>query len=163
MSYTALIPFNDGLPKPGVEFRNAWGGAARIWDALFEAYVPKTSKHDSWILDEGERIWPLAEREDLDPFERSVLLFTFDRFYVRKADFGRMAADLRLFAAKHPAGERVDHLPAWAAWMDARPGYEAVGLYGTSSGDNPWFHFDEDGEEHLVPLALGMDVYGGNE
>lgn len=167
MSYTALIPFVDGKPQRSIEFRNAWGGCARIWDALFKAYVPKKHEYDSWVSNpEDRRLWDLAKREDLPLFERAVHAFTFDHFYVRNEHFGRLANDLRLFVEKYPAGERVDHLPAWAKWLDENSSVEAVGLYGTSVGENIWYrakscpHYgNETDETEPVPMAEGTEVY----
>lgn len=168
MSYTELILFKSGKADSAIEFQNAWGGSARIWDALFVAHVPKKHEYDSWICDPHDRrLWDLASRKDLPIFERAVHAFTFDRFYVRRENFARFAADLRLFVEKHPAGERVDHLPAWAKWLDENPDVEAVGLYGTSVSENPWHRSkscqhcgNETDETEPVPLSDGTEVYG---
>lgn len=168
MSYTQLIIFKDGKADFGVKYRNAWGGSARIWDALFEAHVPKKSEYDSWINTNGtdRRLWDLASREDLPMFERAVHAFTFDHFYVRADHFRRLSADLRAFVEKYPAGERVDHLSAWAKWLDENSGVEAVGLYGTSVSENPWHRAktcpqcgNSTDETEPVPLTEGTEVY----
>ncbi len=168
MSYTKLITFKDGKADGGVEYRNAWGGAARIWTALFDAYVPKKHEHDSWLANNGndQRLWDLANREYLPIFERAVHAFTFDHFYVRNEHFKRFAADLRAFVEKYPAGNTVDHLPAWAKWLDENNSVEAVGLYGTSVSENVWYrqktcptcgHSTDETES--VPLSEGTEVY----
>src|SRR4051812_45045909 len=103
MSYTALIPFAGGKAQPGIDFKNAWGGAARIWDALFKAYVPKKGEYDSWINNpDNRRLWDLASDENVQLFERAVHAFTFDLHYVRQEHFARLAEDLRLFVQKYP-------------------------------------------------------------
>ena len=166
MSYTELIIFKDGKADGGVEYRNAWGGAARIWTALFDRYL-KAKEHDYMLSEENQkRLWNLATREDLPIFERAAHTFTFDHFYVRNENFGRFAADLRAFVKKYPAGECVDHLPAWAKWLDENGGFEAVGLYGTSVGENIWHrakkcpHCGNDMDEtESVPLSEGFEVY----
>jgi len=53
MSYAQLIIFKEGKANGGVEYRNAWGGSARIWDALFNSYVPKKHEYDSWLAHGG--------------------------------------------------------------------------------------------------------------
>jgi DNA primase len=168
MSYTELIIFKDGKADGGVEYRNAWGGSARIWNALFAAHVPKKYEYDSWLANNGndQRLWDLATRTDLPMFERAVHSFTFDHFYVRKENFGRLAADLRSFVAKYPAGEAVDHLPAWAQWLDENRDKEAVGLYGTSVAKNVWYRAktcphcgNSTDETEPVPLSEGTEVY----
>lgn len=169
MSYTQLIIFKDGKADGGVEYRNAWGGSARIWDALFKAHVPKKHEYDSWISTgngDDRRLWDLASRADLPMFERAVHAFTFDHFYVRNEHFGRLAADLRAFVEKYPAGQCVDHLPAWAKWLDENSGVEAVGLYGTSVSENIWHRAkscphcgNATDETEPVPLSEGTEVY----
>jgi len=168
MSYTQLIIFKDGKPDSDVEYRNAWGGSARIWTALFDAYVPKKHEFDSWLSNNGDdkRLWELASRADLPMFERAAHAFTFDRFYIRKENFGRFAADLRSFVAKYPAGACVDHLPTWAKWLDENQDKEAVGLRGTSVSENPWYRTktcphcgNATDETEPVPMTEGTEVY----
>lgn len=142
MSYCQLIPFHDGKPEHGEEFRNAWGGAARIWDALFKRYLKDPNiKYDNWLGKRADDLWPLARREDLPEFERAVHAFTFDRAYVRREHFKKLAADLRKFASNYPA-EGIDHLPAWAQAIENLDA-EAVGLYGTSVSENIWWKYVE--------------------
>jgi hypothetical protein len=167
MSYTSLILFKRGKAHSEIEFRNAWGGSARIWDALFKAHIPKEHEYDSWLsYPNNQRLWDLAIREDLPMFERAVHAFTFDRHYVRKEHFKRLANDLRAFVQKYPAGERVDHLPEWAKWLDENGSVEAVALYGTSVGENPWYraktcpHCGNDTDKtEAIPLSEGIEVY----
>ena len=168
MSYTQLIIFKDRKPDGALEYRNAWGGSARIWDALFKAHVPKKHEFDSWICGTGDdrRLWDLALRENLPMFERAVHAFTFDHFYVRRENFNRFACDLRAFTEKYPAGACVDHLPAWAKWLDENSGAEAIGLHGTSVSENPWYrqktcqHCGNPADEtEPVPLSEGTEVY----
>jgi hypothetical protein len=166
MSYTALIIFKKGKASKQVEYGNAWGGAARIWDALFKAHVPKKSEYDSWVTCRDNRLWELADRKDLSDYERAVHAFTFDHFYVRSENFKRLVADLRAFVEKYPAGQCVDHLPAWAQWLDENPSIEAVGLHGTSVSENPWYRYksckhcgSQTDKREPVPLSEGTEVY----
>lgn len=167
MSYTQLIVFKDGKPDRAIEFRNAWGGAARIWDALFKAHVPKKHEYDTWLSNpEDRRLWDLALDERLEMFERAVHAFTFDRHYVRNEHFGRFASDLHLFVYKHPPGQRVDHLLAWATWLDENASAEAVGLHATSVSENQWRRQktcphcgNNTGETEPIPLAEGTEIY----
>jgi hypothetical protein len=162
VSHCELIPFVSGKPQDGIEFCNAWGGSARIWDSLFKAHVPKKHKYDSWISDNGDdrRLWDLATRKDLPMFERAIHAFTFDLFYVRREHFSRLASDLMLFAEKYPVPGRVDHLPAWAKWLDENRSVEAIGLYGTSVSENPWRKYDAKTDEMVsISLSEGVEVY----
>lgn len=162
MSYCQIIPFENGLPKEGITFSNSWGGAARVWDSIYNAYLKNPAEpYDSWL--QGCRggstaLWDLAKRIELPMFERAVHASTFDRFYVSREDFARFAADLRQFVAKYPVTDGAeDHLPAWADWIEASEA-EAVGFYPTSVGDNPWRTYND---EAFIPVALseGRDTY----
>lgn len=169
MSYTALIVFKDGKPHHNVEFRNSWGGAARIWDALFKSYIPKKHEYDSWIGGDSDRLWDLVKRNELPLFERAVHAFTFNRFYVIKEHLTKLSEDIRLFVQKYPVlRSHVDHLPDWAKWLDEHPESEAVSLYATSVGENLWYRPKkcpiccqelEDGDLEPVPLSEGTEVY----
>lgn len=160
MSYCQLITFTDGEAKRAKEFGNSWGGAARIWTPLYDRYLKDPNKpYDSWLFDKTDRLWDLAKRESLQLFERSVHAFTFDNAYVNKEHFGQMVVDLRAFACSYPVPQMVDHLPAWADFFDSCEA-DAVGLYGTSVSENPWFDYDSDTDsETPVPLSKGFEVY----
>lgn len=162
MSYTALVVFN-GDKVEEIEFRNAWGGAARVWDAIFNRYVPKKHEYDSWVcapMGDDRRLWDLYKRKDLAPFVRAVHMFTFDRFYISKVHFQRFAIDLTSFVEAFPVkGAQVDHLPAWAD-VFRKSDAVAIGLYGTSVGENVWCVYDgETGEYTQRPLSEGYEVY----
>jgi hypothetical protein len=99
-------------------------------------------------------------------FERAVHAFTFDHFYVRGENFRRLAADVRAFVEKYPAGECVDHLPAWAQWLEEHTDVEAVGLYGTSVSENIWYRSktcahcgNSTDETEPVHMSEGTEVY----
>lgn len=160
MSYCAIISFKDGLPQKGIEFRNAWGGAARIWDALFERYLKNPNiPYHMWLTDKGNSLWPLAKRHDLPMFERAVHASTFDLAYVGKEHFSRFSNDLRAFAERYPAGNKVDHLIAWSDVIEHSDA-EAVGFHGTSVAENPWCNYDDETDEMIpVSLAEGFEVY----
>lgn len=162
MSYCQLIQFKDGKPDQQTAFRNAWGGAARIWDALFKAYVPKKHEFDSWLTggSEDRRLWDLAKREDLPMFERAVHASTFDLCYVRKEHFKRFADDLRQFVLNRPAESgHVCHLKAWADLIESSPA-EAIGFHGTSFSENLWHRYDSEKDESTpVSLSEGFEVY----
>lgn len=167
MSYTELIPFIDGLPQSGIEFRNAWGGSARIWTSLFDAHVPKKHQYDSWLTNaDDRRLWDIAIRKDVPMFARAVHAFTFDRFFVRKEHFKAFCDDLISFVKHYPVEGKVDHLPAWAQWLIANPDVEAIGLHGTSVSENQWHRSKTctlcdhpTDETEPVPITEGTEVY----
>lgn len=167
MSYTELIPFIDGKPIPGIEFRNAWGGSARIWSSLFDAHVIKQHQYDSWLSNNGndQRLWDIAKREDVPLFARTVHAFTFDRFYVRRDNFEAFACALDSFVKHYPVVGKVDHLPKWREYF-SNADCDAVGVYGTSVSENPWYrqkdcpHCGQSTDEtEPVPLSEGTEVY----
>lgn len=159
MSYCAIIPFSNGIPQEGIEFKNAWGGAARIWDSLFTKYLknPLIPYH-SW-LSCGYELWDLAKRKDLELFERAVHTSTFDCAYIGKENFNQFVLDLRKFIQKYPLSGKVDHLESWAKWIESSDA-EAVGFYGTSVSECPWYRYDVNSDEIVPkPLFSGFEVY----
>lgn len=160
MSYCQLIIFKDGKPSYGIEYRNAWGGAARIWDALFEKHLKNPNiPYHSWISGDQQPLWDLAKRETLPMHERAVHASTFDHAYVRRENFPRFCADLRAFDAAYPSGPKVSHLSAWADALEKLDA-EAIGFYGTSVAENPWMKYDEAKDESIpVPLSDGWELY----
>ena len=162
MSYCQIILFKDGLPSnEAMEYCNSWGGAARIWDSLYDAYLKDPSKqHDSWLFGDSKKLWELASRPDLPGVERAVMAATLDRAFIRRENFEQYAHDLREFVRRYPVSPaRVDHLPDWACFVMTCEA-DAIGLYATSVSDNPWFRHDKETGKYLpIPLAEGFEVY----
>lgn len=159
MSYCAIITFENGKPAKATEYRNAWGGAAYIWDCLFNKYLkdPK-SEYDSWVLGRNrDKLWKLAGREDLPMWMRAVHAATFDRAVIAKEHLLRFAADLRAFVEHFGTGDRVCHLTSWARFCDEHADTEAIGFYHTSVGDNLWYEWDEEAEESTPYDLNAMD------
>lgn len=163
MGYCQIIPFTDGMPQAGIEFRNPWRGAPMVWETLYDKYLknPQVS-YDSWLTsyrkDEGRALWDLAKRDDLPRFERAVHAFTFDLAYIANEHFEQFATDLREFERRYPV-EYPTHLSAWANLIDSMEN-EAVGLYGTSVSENPWNKYDEEKDAMIAtPLSDGFEVY----
>ena len=161
MSYCSLIWFRDGKPFAENEYRNAWGGAAKIWSDLFDTYLKRQSvPYDSWLMrcaGNDTSLWDLAKRQDLPLFERAVHASTFDRAIVRREHFQKFVCHLREFVAKYPSNEKVDHLSAWADAIETSDA-EAVGFYGTSVSENLWYQFDEENDE-----SIPYDLNTGDE
>lgn len=159
MSSTYLIGFKDGVPFEDQQYRNAWLGAAFIWNEIFDRYM-KTSEipHDNWMSatmknDQRSReFWGLAKRNDLPPSYRAVFGFTFDNCLLLKKDFLRFATDLEEFAAEFDT-ERKSHLRVWADWIRSHSELEAIGLHATSVNQNPWYEWDE-GKEESIPYDM---------
>lgn len=154
MSTTELIEFENGTPANHHEFRNSWGGAARVWGALYDYYLKDASRpYDNWLSATSQpgdrRLWDLAKDETISMPERAVHAFTFDNAIVRRENFERFAADLRTFAELHPTPGKVDHLNAWAEVFESSA-YEAIGLHATSVNENPWYSWDEEADEPIL-------------
>lgn len=162
MSYCAIIPIRDCMPQAQVEFRNAWGGAARIWEALFEKYIKdENTPYHSWLCAEShQKLWDLAKDTRLSLMERAVHASTFDRAYICRSEFSRFATDLRDFDKLYPAtGSQVNHLQAWADFIQSLDA-DAVGFYGTSVSENTWWRYNEASDEtYATPLSDCFDVY----
>lgn len=153
MSYCEIVTFERNKAVTAAEYGNSHGGQPRIWDCLYNKYVKDHRKeHDSWLFGNTKALWALADRKDLPLFERAVMAFTFDYATVEKANFKRFAGHLREFVTAYPVPGRVDHLPSWAKFFDECTS-KAIGLYGTSLSDNPWFEWDEK-KERDVPYNL---------
>lgn len=162
MSYCEIIVFTGDKPAGGIEFRNAWGGAARIWNSLFDKYIKDQNiPYHSWMNEKEQRkLWDLANDERLQMFERIVHCSTFDRAYISRNHFKQFAADLRAFDSAYPADQKyINHLPAWADAIE-KLDFDAIGFYGTSVGENLWLKWNKEKEEDdPVPLSKGFEIY----
>lgn len=162
MSYCEIIIFKDGKPTGGIEYRNSWGGAARIWDALFEKYLKDPAiPYHTWVSGDHQPLWDLAKRKTLPEHERAVHASTFDHAYISQTNFPRFCTNLRTFDQAFPKGQKVSHLQAWADTIEKLDAdVEAVGFYGTSVAENPWMKYDKGKDETVaVPLSEGWEIY----
>lgn len=162
MSYCELIEFREGKPADSLECRNAWGGMAFIFSALFDVYCKDPNiQYDTWLT-KPDRVWKLANKPEIPVHLRAVLCSTFDYAVVYRADFKRYAADLRTFAAWAGTRNTVCHLLTWADFVE-KSDAEAIGHYATSVGDNLW-HTHDDETDSTIPYDLTtgtkhFDVY----
>ncbi|MHC4844391.1 MAG: hypothetical protein ACYTEE_11360 [Planctomycetota bacterium] len=154
MSYCSIIEFEDGLPARETEYKNAWGGAARIWTPLYDTYLKDpNNEYDSWLSTmKPEKLWDLADRKDLPMHLRAVLSCTFDYATIEQKNFKRFAEDLRQFREHFPPNGVVCHLIEWAHHIEQSHA-QAVGFYGTSVSDNLWWSYDEDTDQ-MIPYNL---------
>jgi hypothetical protein len=164
MSYCSIVTFQDGLPSDEAEFPNSWGGASRIWDALFEKYLKNPDiPYDMWFrAAEDGTLWKLADSEELSDCERAVLASTFDYAIITNENFARFAQHLREFVGMYPVPDKVDHLADWAAFIEDCNA-DVVGFHATSVGQNLWYKWDDEKDES-VPYNLNdgqdhFDVY----
>jgi hypothetical protein len=136
MSHCEIIEFRGDVQTPH-KFHNAWGGSARIFKSMFEAYIPITQQYQTWSTF-PQKLWDLAYSVDVPAGQRAVLASTFDKAYVKQADFARFAEDLRVFGRMFPAPPgAVDHLFAWATLIEQSTAHR-VGFMGTSVSGSTW-------------------------
>ena len=167
MSYTTLLGYKNGQFVNLIEYRNAWGAAARIWDVLYDNYLKDPNNPvDCWILCKPLTwLWDIAKRTDIPTFERAVHASTFDRAYVRRENFGRFITDLRAFDLKYPCTGNANHFPSWAQDIEKIDAdVAAISFHQTSVAENPWIKYegaDEEGEEvySQYSLSAGFEVY----
>lgn len=141
MSYVQLLTAGeDGQLKYGPEYRNAYGFAGLIWDALGERYagkiVEKTGKH--WSSTEPVPLWEWADAEKLPAHEANALVLTYDRAFIRGREQLQHAANsLALFDASN-FQQYVNHLLTIARDLSMAVANGAVyaAFYGHSGGEN---------------------------
>ena len=141
------------------EFRNSWGFAPVVWDALGRAYI---SKDFVWLSD-PDRIWRLYDDPRLSASERAVLFMTFDYAYVCHKDARQAADDIEMFLTMYPqpAGS-ANHWPAIAQWMGGWPiDIPCVGFHGTSVSEDLWaiWESDDDDPGRTPDWERAWDVY----
>lgn len=139
----------DGEVVGDHDLSNSWGGAVRIWDAIFERhYHPKPVRYGRVVeyalgLEgaERERFWTLAHDTAIPRFARRVYAWTFDRIVLPREECEQTAADLHTFDRSYPPPSgAVNHLPALADYLRAiakREDVRAVAVNWTSVS-NAW-------------------------
>jgi hypothetical protein len=159
------------------EYRNSWGGFARIWDSIYDAYLKNPNdKFDGWMDFSGKnskKLWALWKDPKVPKWIRQILTSTFDYAIVERERLNEYANLLDKFVDNFPVPDQVDHLADWA--KEARKLAEdenCVGIcfHGTSCGDNLWLDNHcmvtvEDFEKKFgfTPEKDGEDYYGDFE
>jgi hypothetical protein len=147
MSHTTIIHIVPGESiEYGEELSNSSGGAAYVWNAIGNKYISAFSWSNQSSFD---RLWELWKNKTIPVHQRAVLMFTFDRAYVKKINYARMARHIRAFLADFPNTD--GWVCYWEEIASILEGAEspAIGLYCTSVSDNP-FHgrWNEEKEEY---------------
>lgn len=146
MSYSTIKAIWPGEKHEDLEeLRNSWGTAPHIWDTLAKAYLGVPH----W-LEADDRLWNLWTDKTIPKHQRAVFMFTFDRAYVAKKDYERMAHDIRSFLQDFSINSSyVNHWPHIADLFDSNPDIPAIGLYCTSVSDDPFCgDWNEEKEEY---------------
>lgn len=147
MSYSQLIVFRNGKAERDEEYRNSHGTASMVWTALLDRYyecvypnAPFSAPRIHGISGGWEALWKaVADRKvPLRRWEWLVLQFTYDNALARGADVLALADALERFEDAHGKPSFVCHLAAIAGRLRVVGPCDAVGLYVTSVGDDPW-------------------------
>jgi hypothetical protein len=148
MSSAYLVTFVNGVADSSYEFGNSWGGAARIWDSLFQKYIEKIDEYDNWLrAGADKRLWQVWKDPRLQECERLVYFLCCDDALVKREDFTKMAEAIRKFKELHPSKEgHVCHLNLFAEVFETET-CDAIGMHATSVCENPWIGWDEKTDE----------------
>lgn len=154
MSYTTVLCLTPGNTTADAvtglkELRNSHGSAPVIWDAMCQKYYG-TEPHAYMYDGTMERLWPRYKDLGIPEHERAVLMMTYDRAYVSKANYERAATDIRKWLEGHPPKEGyINHWNEIAGIFESNPDCEAVGLYCTSVSENPFYgEWNEEAEDY---------------
>ncbi len=143
MSRTTMYGFTrDGERHEVAEFKNSFGSAAFIWDAMSKRYL-KTSFGQLMTKAELDKLWTLAYDMSISYCHRLVLGSTFDRMLVSYKNFDMLAGLYDSFTKQFPPTDtEVCHLPAIAAKLRelaVEGKYIAVGWQQTSVAEEMWW------------------------
>lgn len=137
MSRTTIKAIWPGERHESVgELSNSWGSAPVVWNALAERYLGKPNY--AYLSGNMSPLWELWKRTDVPESYRAVHMLTFDRAYVLRRDFARMAKDIRVFLSDFESSPGANHWPAVVEFLEKNPDYPAIGLYCTSVACDPF-------------------------
>jgi len=134
------------------EFRNSWGTAPIVWDTFCKKYFGPDEHW--WLMNlstpAGQQFWDLWKDPKIPISHRAVFLWTFDHFYVKKADYRRFGADLRKFLDDTLiSANDVNHWPLIAQVFEMEPDYPALALWCTTVNGDQWDRpYDEEKDEY---------------
>lgn len=142
MSYSTVYGLWPWTPKRRklAEFRNAWGMAPVVWDAMAQRHLGAPPHGSMMII---ERLWPLHEDPSIPLAARALLRMTFDHGYIAATDARRAIDDIAIFLhayQAHISPQSVNHWPAFAELLIAQreDPPPAFGVHQTSVSENPW-------------------------
>jgi hypothetical protein len=162
MSYSTVYRLWPGTEQRVriAEFRNSWGMAPVVWNALAQRHLGTQPHAWSQVADE---IWRL---QDLPLAAKAVLRMTFDHCYIEAGDIPQAIDDIAIFLHTYrdvidPAG--ANHWPAYASVLvthkDTAP---AFGVHQTSVSVNTWEGPYDEATDTRQPFdwSLASSVYG---
>lgn len=158
MSYTTIKALWPGERHEDLkELRNSWGSAPHIWESIGKRYISP-----DFSMFATEKLWPLWDDVDIPKHHRAVLMFTYDRIYVKSADYARMADDIKQFMSDFPVQEGyANHWPEIAETLLSHQEVPAIGLHCTSVSEDPFRgEWDEKSEDYLpFDWSTAFDLY----
>lgn len=125
---------------------NSWGSAPHVWNALWReaqrrCIIEKLYEYDDAISSShADDLWPLWKDPRFPVHQRAVLALTFDRWYVKRADYERLACDIEQFFEDYPLpATSVNHWPTICELLrsDEAKKIPALGFWWTTVSDNP--------------------------
>ena len=168
MSYSTLLGIPESGPYESLqEFGNSWGSAARIWDAIANAYSDNPNWFSQSIASGSSPFWRLVDDPRLSDSDRLAFAFTFDGMICERERARDLAAALREFDRRHPRQEGyVNHLPAIADALEKHAddaAYLGFAFIQTSVSCDVWYvsedckdAFHESGDDDgYCPLCGG--------
>lgn len=153
MSYMALYGvWPKDKTEEILELRNSWGGLMFVWENMAAKYLGLTNAYDHPVggyMQRMDELWPLWKRMDIPEDHRLVFMWGFDRAYLTRENYPRMVKAIRKFLVDFPPKpENVNHWDAIARFLETDPDAPAIGIYGTSCGENCWNgEWDEETDE----------------
>lgn len=114
---------------------NSFGGALVVWNELAMHYLDAKPYEFMSLL---EKLWPLWKREDVPYHHKAVLLMTYDKALVMRANYAQAALDIRAYLKDFPPRGTVNHWGAIAAMFESVPACPAVGFWMTSVSEDPF-------------------------
>lgn len=165
MSYSQIMIISPGEKiEEGEELKNSHGTAPVIWNLLGQRYI---APDFSFFWEKTiQKLWDLWKDPAIPLPYRAVLMFTFDRAYVSRKNFSRLAGDIDRFLTDFPEDPRmVNHWPRIAEILRASEA-PAIGLYCTSTGQNSFEDpaiEDEEGNRIGYDWSALFEIYAALE
>jgi hypothetical protein len=139
MSYTAIKAIWPGEKTETLEeLRNSHGSAPPIWNSMCKEYYG-TKDHGYMFDGILDKLWPRWMDLSIPEHQRAVLMFTYDKAYVTKENYGRLSNDIeKFFSDFPPIHNHVNHWPRIVEILKSNPDIPAIGLYCTSVSEDPF-------------------------
>lgn len=152
MSRTTLATaYENGELEGEYEFRNSWGFAPFVWDALCRKYEIGANEHGEWpnrygpTMDDWMNLWKFVDDAKITPWEHNVLMSTYDDMVVLRDDMLTLAKSMRRFEDAFSNGKKACSLAEQAAAIEDAHGKGARFIaWNTTSVNEPWWsRYDE--------------------